>query len=203
MRCAAWPIHSRQASSIKRLGKPTLGSTVWMGTIKRICWQGLTELPTNIRDNNVSSAQALARLTRQLAIAEERARVAERKARVTQSQLAVHRKNAAEKLRADLGGVGADVQSSGVVAAVASKPLSVLEKKQKRIGERTHAAIFSVDPQPLILFVTDQKGRGRMPMTYTEKGRETQIVMLRTEIHDMFSDILDKVGLKEDMDEKC
>jgi len=37
-------------------------------------------------------------------------------------------------------------------------------------------------------------------MTYTEKGRDTQMVMLRTEVHDLFSDILDRVGVTEDMD---
>ena len=39
-----------------------------------------------------------------------------------------------------------------------------------------------------------------MPVAYTEKGRDTQMVMLRTEIHDLFSDILDRVGVTEDTD---
>ena len=119
--------------------------------VKRICRQGLTELPTNIRDDSVSSAQALARLTRQLAITEERARVAERKTRVTQNQLAVRRENE-EKLQAGLsasktgGGdaFGGDAESNGVAAnnvTVGSKPLSVVEKKQKRIGERTIVSV--------------------------------------------------------------
>ena len=113
---------------------------------------------------------------------------------MTQSQLAVHRKNE-EKLRAESSSVDADV----TLRPVASKPLSVLKEKERRIGKSIILLYFLL-PNALILCLAEQKGRGRMPMTYTEKGRETQMVMLRTEVHDLFSDILDRVGVTEDMD---